>query len=198
MEAQMGPTANQAVWQGTTANTGQVIPQFYRGSKYMEFRSIAEGRPVFDARDMVKIMQAGEMDNIIEEVNELHRQRWPQQWQQYQAGQAQMVAGTPLIELFPGNPEVIAQLKTVNVHTVEGLIGVSDSAAHNVPFLTEWKNRARTYVERTTRASSVHELEKKLEAEHADKLALMDRLAALEEKFTVPTEPEPTKGRKAA
>ncbi len=194
MAENMGPTANQAVWKD--ANNGQVIAEFYRDSAYMPYQSDQEKRPVFRPRDMVKISQAGEPDNLKEEVNEIHKQRFPQQWSQYQAGQAQMVSGVPLIELFPGNPEVIAQLKTVNVHTVEGLIAVADSAAHNVPFLVEWKNRARAYIERTTNASSLYDLEKRLDAEKAEKQALMDRLAALEEKFTAPgSEP---KSKKAA
>lgn len=197
MEANMGsgfggPTVNQAAWKD--ANSGQVIPEFYRYSKLMPFKSAAEQRPVYEALDYVKIMQAGEPDSTIEVVNEMHKQRWPQQWAQYQAGQAQMVAGIPLAELFPVNPEVIAQLKTVNVFTVEGLVAVPDSAGSNVPFLTEWKNRARAYIERTSKAAGFAELE-------AQNKALMDRLAALEAKAADTAEPTATaepKKQKAA
>ncbi len=179
-----GPSVNQAVWQD--ANNGQVIPKFYRWSKLMPFQSEQEKRAVYKAMDMVKIMQAGEPDSTIEEVNEIHKQRWPQQWAQYQAGKEQMMGGIPLAELFPVNPEVVAQLGTVNVFTVEGLMAVPDSAQHNVPYLTEWKNRARAYMERTSKAAGFAELEHRLEAEKADKAALLDRLAALEAKMAEP------------
>ncbi len=174
------PQPGQATFDG---KPDSVVPEFFRASKHMPHQSEVEKRPVFVGIDRVKISQTGEMDNTIEDVNEWHKQRWPRQWEQYQAGQAQMIAGTPLIELFPGNPEVVAQLKTVNVHTVEGLIKVPDSAQHAVPFLAEWKNRAQQYVERTQKSATITEIEQRFEVEHAEKIALQGRLAALEAKF---------------
>lgn len=164
------------------AASAQVIPHFYRDSKYMEAESKEKGVPVFKPIDRVKIMQAGEQDNTIEDVHDLHRARWPQQWDAYQRGQEQMVSGTPLIELFPGFPEVIMQLKMVNVHTIEGLIACPDSTATNstVPFLSEWKKRANEWQARVQKSAGAHELEKALEGERAARKALEDRLAALE------------------
>ncbi len=179
----------QAAWKDSDQ---QVIPQFYKDSKYMPFQSEQEGRPVFKPMDMVKIMQAGEVDNLKIEVDETHKQRWPQQWAAYQSGQEQMIAGIPLIELFPANPEVIAQLKTVNVHTIEGLLAVADSAQHAVPFLTEWKNRAKAYIERTSKASRIHDMEQRFAAKEQ---AMAERMAALEAKLLEASEP---KSKKAA
>lgn len=165
-----------------------VLPVFYRASKYMPFQSEAEGRPVFAAIDRVVIRQQGEVDSTIEDVHELHKQRWPQQWAAYQLGLEQVVSGTPLIELFPGNPEVVAELKAANIHTIEGLLACPDSAAtaSKVPFLGEWKKRAKVYGDRMFKANGVAELE-------AQNKALLERLAALEAKMT-----EPVKKQKEA
>lgn len=160
----------------------QVIARFYKDSKHMPAQSADAGRPVFKAMDMVEIRQVGETDSLKEEVHELHKMRWPNQWQQYQANMEQIVSGTPLVELFPGFPEVIAQLRMINVHTIEGLIKVPDSTqtATQVPFLTEWKKRAVEWQARMQKADGVNELEKMLDAERAARKSLEDRLAALE------------------
>lgn len=175
-------TPGQAAF-NATAND-QVIARFYKDSKHMPAASTDAGRPIFKPMDMVEIRQVGETDSLKEEVNEVHKMRWPNQWQQYQSNQEQIVSGTPLIELFPGFPEVIAQLRMINVHTIEGLIKVPDSTqtATTVPFLSEWKKRANEWSARMTKAAGVNELEKALEGERAARKSLEDRLAALEAK----------------
>lgn len=184
MEAQpfMPPQSGQAGW---GASTDQVIPRFYRDTKYMPAQSEAEGRPVFKPMDMVEIRQAGEMDSLKEEVHNGHRMRWPQQWDAYEKGREQIVAGTPLIELFPGFPEVIAQLKASNIHTIEGLVSCPDSASTvaHIPFLGEWKKKAKEYVARTSKSATFTEMEKRFNAVAAEKSALEQRLAALEAKL---------------
>jgi hypothetical protein len=144
---------------------------------------------VFKAIDRVVIRQQGEVDSTIEDVHEGHKMRWPQQWAAFQAGLEQIVSGTPLLELFPGNPEVVAELKAVNIHTIEGLLACPDSAqtASKVPFLGEWKKRAKVYGERMFKANGVAELE-------AQNRALQDRLAALEAKLSE----QPNKKQKEA
>lgn len=166
----------------------QVIATFYKDAKYMPFQSEAEGRPVFKPMDMVLIQQVGEVDSLKEEVHEGHRMRWPAQWASYERNQEQIIAGTPLIELFPGLPEVVAQLKTVNVHTIEGLIKVPDSSATQtkVPFLSEWKKKANQWAERMQKANGFTELERELDIERKKNREMLERLAALEARVSEP------------
>lgn len=155
-----------------------MIAVFHRGHKHMPAESEATGRPVFKGIDYVTLSNPGEKDNIIEEVHELHKLQYARQWDAYQKGMEQVVSGTPLIELFPGFPEVIQQLRMINVHTIEGLMKTPDSTATatQVPFLSEWKKRAQAWSER----QSSSELQRSLDAERAARKALEDRLAALE------------------
>ena len=46
-----------------------------------------------------------------------------------------------------------------------------------------WKKKAQQYVERTSKSAVITEIEQRFEVEHAEKLALQGRLAALEAKF---------------
>ncbi len=167
---------------GGAGGSNVVFPRFYMASKYMPALSQQEGKPIAKPLEMVEIRQAGERDTMIEEVNDQHRYRWPQQYAAFKAGQSQIQAGTPLGMLFLANPEVVEELKRGNVHTIEALLEVPDSAINAIPFLTEWKKRAKLYLDGTAKGKGFHVLERALDAEKAKTAALEERLAALEEK----------------
>lgn len=187
MEAQMGMAPTQFAPPTQTGFQGSengVFPIFFKQAKYMPAKSQETGVPTSEPIDMVKIIQAGEKDTVILAVDETHKRRWPQQWAAYQAGQEQMQSGTPLIVLFPANPEIVEECKRINVHTVQALIGVPDSAGAVMPFLTTWKQKAQQFIAGTEKGKGFHELERQLSAAQAENKELADRLAALEARLS--------------
>jgi hypothetical protein len=63
----------------------KLIVGFYKKSVLNQAKSRAEGRPVHEGRDFVKIQHPGETLNIVDRpVSEDDQRRWPQKWAQYQ------------------------------------------------------------------------------------------------------------------
>src|SRR5690606_17680146 len=55
-----------------------------------------------------------------------HRQRWPQIYEQFKRGIEQRMEGTPLDEWSKLTASKIAELKALNIHTVEALAAIAD------------------------------------------------------------------------
>jgi len=139
----MAESANWMDMEGAQ-NSGGLNVQFYRGTKRDVFNSTLQGLPLDVGIDYVKVSNAGEKDNVIHEVNELHKRRWPEQWRAYQEGRAQIADGTPMDMLFPGNPEIVSTLKANNVHTIEQLADYPDSSL--TAFTPTWKAKAQQFL----------------------------------------------------
>lgn len=172
-------------WQG---KEHQVLPRFYRAAQYKPAISQETGVPTSEPIDMIEIRQAGEKDSVKEIVNELHKRRWPQHWAAYQQGREQIQSGTPLELLFPGNPEVVEELKRSNVHTIQALVGIPDSSLNILPFLTDWKKKAEIFLKGTEKGKGFHELERSLAVAQHENRDLKARLDALEAKLAAPKE----------
>lgn len=175
------PMRGQATFGG---RPDTVFAKFFTYAKPQPFASEAQGAPVVKQVEMVEIRQFGEKDNIFLEVTDEHRFRWPQQYAAYKAGQQQLQTGTQIELLFPGNPQLCAELKAMNVHTIEALMEVPDSAqtAKAMPFLTTWKQQARRFLDGTSKAAAFNAVERELAEERKARKALEERLAKLEEK----------------
>lgn len=161
----------------------QVIPLFYKSTKYRPVIPGVRDEPTSEPVDMVEIRQAGEKDFVREEVNDFHKRRWPTQWASYQAGREQAQGGTPIEMLYPGHEEVAAELKRFNVHTVEGLANVADSSGAIIPFLTDRKKQAQAFLAQHQKAAGFDELK----SENED---LKKRLESLEALLTKATDPD--------
>lgn len=166
--------------EGFGGRENQVFPKFYRGEKPDPIASRDAGVPINKSVDMVMIFQAGEKDYQREEVNDLHKQRWPNQWASYQQGVEQMQSGTPLAILFPANPEVISELARVNVFSVQALANVPDSSGAVIPYLTTWKKKAAEFLKNAESGKGFHEAEKRAEAAELKAMELEDTIAKLE------------------
>ncbi len=109
------------------ADPDTAFPRFFRDKQENGFKSLQAGHPVFDDVEKVEIIIPGQNQSIAHAiVNEGHRQRWPQQYAAFKAGLTPAHDGSPLEEWPPLSPAQVANLKALNIHTVEQLAGVSD------------------------------------------------------------------------
>lgn len=173
----MTPDTGAATFGG---KENQVYARFIRDLVPDPYQSKEQGKPVYKPIDMVEIRQIGEKDTYKEPVNDLHKQRFKRAWDQFQAGAEQMANGTPLAVLFPTQPEVVENMKGFYIFTIEALAEVPDSAGAKIPFLTEWKKRAASYLESVEKGKGFHGLEKKLEEAELRNMEMEDRLKTLE------------------
>ncbi len=81
-------------------------------------------------RDMVEIRIIGDPNSLIRKVTPQDVERWPNEWNGYQAGKSELeVKGTPLMDV-PGLDKGRAMsLKLQGVRTAEELAGLDEAAA---------------------------------------------------------------------
>jgi hypothetical protein len=141
--------------------------------------STEANRPIFADVPYIKIYIPGDKDNIvIEPVWDQHKQRFPQQWEQFKRGEEQTVKGTPLKSAPFLTPALVAELNYMKIMTIEQLAALNDTAM-GFRGAQEYKQAAKRYLD-VTGSNSV----------------LLDRIAALEAQIGTPaalakSEPEP-------
>lgn len=182
-----------ATWGG---RENQVYARFYRDHVVDVFASQQEGMTVAKQVDMIEIRQIGERDTCKEVVNELHKRRFPQAWSAFQQGVEQVQNGTPLAALFPANPEVVETLKGFHIYTVQALVAVADSSGAKIPFLTEWKKRATTFLEGIEKGKGFHALQSELETERLKRMEQDDLITTLSARLNELEKDKPTKSLK--
>lgn len=161
------------------ATDDRLIVGFYKKSVLNAAQSRAEGRPVYEGRDFVKIQHPGETLNIVDRpAHDGDRQRWPQKWAHYQAGVTQIPDGIPLSLLFPDKPQIVDMMRGYNIHTVEQLANLSGQAISTVGMgAQDWVNAAKRYMERADKGVNHHQFEKAL-ADKDQRIATLERQVA--------------------
>ncbi len=163
-----------------------LIPIFKRSRRLNKVKSEAEGRAVFDEFDECHFMIPGDQTYLhIEGVTDLHKRRFPRQWESYQAGREQ-INGEPLenwYELvnFPG---LIDEMRAAKVRSVNDLAGMNDDFVGRVPGWREWREKARKYVAAQASKAALAEQNAEMNAKIGERDVLIAemsaRLAALE------------------
>lgn len=143
----------------------KLIVGFYRRSMKNPFRSVSEGKPVYESKDYVKIQHPGESLNIVDRpVQDTDKQRWPRQWGMYLNGKRQVPDGIPISLLFPAKPEIADTLRGYNIHTVEQLANLSGDAIGTVGMgAQDWVNGAKKYIEHQQKGVNHHQFQKAME-----------------------------------
>jgi hypothetical protein len=108
------------------------IPRFHMEAVEDPVASAAQGRPIFFQQERVQFIQPGSTNSPVEIVNESHRQRWPEQYAAFKAGEDWAINGTPL-EQWPFLRKVnVYELKALGIFTVEQCADLSDIACQNM------------------------------------------------------------------
>lgn len=120
----------------THGNDEGLYVEFEKVAIQNNFKSEKEGRPIFEEVDFVNIIFPGDKTKkIVRPVNlegnsvtPSDPARFPRQWAAFQAQEEQSVSGTPITEWPPITKSQAAELKAMNIHTVEALANLPDSA----------------------------------------------------------------------
>lgn len=168
------------------ADDGNVI-QVYWDTKKNEYASSQEGRPVFDKVQIVRVISPGARNQEV--LHEAKRVDWRNQEHSdpriverfgkfieafERNGASPDLQGTPLTAWSRLDVRQIAELRAVNVHTIEALSAVPDGALANLGMgARDLREAARRFLEAAKGEAPIA----KLEAENRD---LRDRIAQLE------------------
>jgi len=180
--------------------------RFYKRPVHQEQESVEAGRPIYKEFDFVHICVAGDtLTEIDTYVLNSHKQRFPQQWANYQnrlGANDEQIIGTPVAEWPLVSKSQAEELRAMKFHTVESIAGASDQqlqrmgmAAGMSPYAFRDKakaflNLAMTAAETDKRESEINGLKEelakkeqetaKIKAETDAKLAQMqDQMAAI-------------------
>jgi hypothetical protein len=120
--------------------------RFFMKPRIDPIASARENRPIFKDVPFVEIMIPGDKNNIVTaEVWQQHITRFPQHWDQFQAGIKDQVVGTPL-KLAPFLTEShVEELAYFKIRTIEQLADLSDT---NMTFMgaREMQQAAKKYL----------------------------------------------------
>lgn len=164
------------------------IPRFYRDKNLNNVASEKAGHPVYDDVEKVEINIAGSSRAVsVQFVKDEHRQRWPQAYAAFKAGLEPAHEGTPLEEWPPLSPAQVANLKAMNIHTVEQLSVVADNVTMNIMGGMALREKAAKWLDNAAGGQSLSEaLAEKADAQA--KLATLQRnyddLAATVQRLT--------------
>jgi hypothetical protein len=158
------------------------ICEFYLAPKLMAFKSRAEGRPIYEDREMVKIMVKGQDKQIFtREATDEDKQRFPREYAAFKMGREVAVVGTP-IDMLPGvGPSFVQNMKAKGVKTIEDFVNLSDESLMNVgPGGRELQRRAKAMLGQTV--DETIQLKDELNQERVRRENLEAQIQALMEK----------------
>ena len=114
-------------------SSGGVFPIFRIRAVPNKPKSLEAGRPIYEDVEWVDIHIAGDNKTVVsKKVTAEHRQRWPEHYSQFKAGIENPIVGTPL-EQWPVLPaSKVAELKALNIRTVEDLSALTDAQIQNI------------------------------------------------------------------
>lgn len=158
------------------APMGGPIITFRKVSILNQFRSGQAGSPQFDVKDYIKIETPGDTSQITDrEVKPHEIRQYATQWEQYQNQQEQVQAGTPMLFLFPSEPDLVDHLKGLKFHTIEQLSEAADTQVQNMMGGFDYREKAKKFLAFSKDSAKFHQVHKSL----ADKDYKIDEQAKL-------------------
>ena len=190
IEADYGAT-EQAMNQNSLDET--LLVKFYIRPYQNQQKSKEAGREIWEDVTFISIKVPGDRDSEVDRpLREGDKNRFPRHWQQFQIRESQeIMEGTPLSEWAGIQGSQVAELKFLNVVTLEQLIAMSDTNAQNIRGIYALKEKATAFLKNAEEGLAVEALEeqKKINAE------LLARLKVLESNLEQSPEDLPKRGR---
>ena len=159
------PTFDSEVYEDnqTYKDDNRLLAQFFTEAKKNETKSAEAGRPIFDEVTLVRVVTPGSRDVMVTKATEAYKQRFSKQWERFEKQQEQVQDGTPLDQVPFLTVGQIAELRGVNVFTLEQLAGMSDSLAQKFMGSHQLRKRAKDYLEAAAQAAPITHLQAELE-----------------------------------
>lgn len=167
--------------EGRFSEDKKLFVQFYSRPVQDSVASAESKRPIFVDADFVKIMVPGDKRTVIDRMaSDEDRQRFPQHFARYKAGQTEQTVGTPL-DMLPGiTAGKVEEYKHFGIKTIEMLAAASDSVGQQFMQFQADKTRAKGYLALATDNAAVREVDARLSKENE---AMKSQLESMQKKF---------------
>jgi len=159
MDGRTGAIGSSGVVDFSAPDLANVV--FYTKPALDQEQSRLRGMPWNKAMTYVRIQHPGEKDYIDRPVmdDDVAKMRWPRQWEAFERKQEHVPNGTPVECLFPGQPEVAANLHSIAIHTVQQLAGLT---AHGLSTIgigaTQYQQKAKDFLSAANGGAGMHRL----------------------------------------
>lgn len=121
--------------------------RFYTRAVQNAAKTAAAGRPICDQHVYVEIRVPGDRGNITDRrATEQDYARFPAAYERFNRGQEQPTEGTPLEQWPILNVAEVAELKAMNILSVETLAGLPDGVADRYMGLRTYRQKAQTFL----------------------------------------------------
>jgi hypothetical protein len=155
------------------AGDAGVHARFYIMPIKDEEASAEAGRPIYNDKEFIEIVAAGNANNIIKrKASSEDKQRFHKQYTLFKAGNEDQEIGTHLSEVPWLTRSQVEELCYMKIRTLEALANLDDSACAKVAGLYDLKKRAANHVQKASEAAPV-------EALHRENTELKNQIAAL-------------------
>ena len=158
----------------------------------------------YEAVEYVTILTPGDPKaSPRHKVTDEIRRKYPEHYAAFRRGMEMAPVGTPL-EMWGGvQPAMVSQLKALNIFTIEQLVGVPDSALHQIPMGKTLVNQAKSYLEAKKEVDMVDGQRRETDALREGQRMMEEQIAALQKqnealmaKLTESVEDDPPKPRR--
>lgn len=141
-----------AVWSENTAPgqpaSFQTRITFYDHEVQNEFKTLAEGRPIFETKTYVRKTTPGDRLVIIErKASKADFMRWPVEYKQYTSGNTMAIEGTPLEAWAQIARSQVMEYKALNIFTVEQFAAMPDAFGHNIMGFQGLRQKAQAFLQ---------------------------------------------------
>ncbi len=101
---------------------------FFLKAVQNNFKTAQEGRPIFEDREYIRILVAGDKGTIVEQpLRPEDKERFAAEYRAWKQGLAAPVVGTPIGEWPLVGASQVEELKALHVQTVEALAALSEA-----------------------------------------------------------------------
>lgn len=149
---------------------------------HMTARSEAEGRPIYEDREFIRIYIPGNRGSeVYREVTDKDRKDYSEAYKKFKDGMTgdDQLSGTPLSAWVAMTPSLIREFQSQGVKTVEHLANLSDTAMQNFMGAREWVVKAKAYLEQARDQSFAQRVASENEALKRDIDMLKAQMAEL-------------------
>ncbi|MFG1340372.1 hypothetical protein [Xanthobacter autotrophicus] len=124
-------------------------PRFYRQAVQNKVASEREGRPIFEDREMVEVIVPGDkLSTFVSYVTDAQKERWPEHYAAFKRGESRAATGTPLEHWPILTTSRVAELKAMNIMSVDELAAVNDSTITKMGMgARELREQARAFLD---------------------------------------------------
>lgn len=143
-------------------NARHLAVRFYKGKVENKLKSKKEGRPIFEMKEFVEIKFAGDRNRVHHapadekyrvdpEMNGQwisYKEDFPKHYEKFKEGEEFQGEGTPLSEFGAISEAQRAELKALNIHTIEALAALEGTQLQRLGMSgRDWKNKAQIWLD---------------------------------------------------